>query len=68
MAEKVAVDTVRLRTEEQKIQNRGFTGFFRSLFSMEESSDEFTLEERKKVECYLNYAKQNILEIYQVIF
>lgn len=65
-AESIANEIIRSRIQETSIHHVGITGFLRSIFYSEETNDEFTLEERKKVTCYLSFGKQNLIDIFRV--
>lgn len=66
-AREVAQSVVQARIEEQAKLESGFLGYIKSMLLMtDSSSDEFTLEERRKVPVYLDFALQNILDMFQI--
>ncbi|KAI4462177.1 sphingomyelin phosphodiesterase 4 [Holotrichia oblita] len=66
-AERTAENVIRARLEEIDKNSSGFMGFFKSLLlTGENSTDEFTLEERKKVPLYLNFSLQYLTDMFQI--
>ncbi|GJQ83344.1 hypothetical protein Trydic_g18129 [Trypoxylus dichotomus] len=64
----VSADTIiRTRVKEIEKNSSGFLGSFRSLFmNPDSSSDEFNLDERKKVPLYLSFSLQYLLDMFQI--
>lgn len=58
---------VQARIEEQIKLQSGFIGYIKSVLLMSDgSSDEFTLDERKKVPIYLEFAQQYLMDMFQI--
>lgn len=58
---------IQLSLNEINKHQKGFFGFFKSIFSFAEiSNDEFTLEERKKVPVYLECSLQQLSNIFDI--
>lgn len=58
---------IEARVAEIKKQSSGFLGFLKSAFLIpENTNDEFTIEERKKVPNYLQIATRNLMDIFQI--
>lgn len=58
---------IQLSLNEINKRQKGFFGFFKSILSFADTSnDEFTLEERKKVPVYLNCSLQQLLNIFDI--
>lgn len=66
-AERTAENVIRTRLQEIEKNYSGVMGFLKSLvLSGEHSTDEFTLEERKKVPLYLNFSLQYLTDMFQI--
>ncbi|KAK9709081.1 Mitochondrial-associated sphingomyelin phosphodiesterase [Popillia japonica] len=66
-AECTAENVIRTRLQEIEKNYSGVMGFLKSLvLSGEHSTDEFTLEERKKVPLYLNFSLQYLTDMFQI--
>lgn len=66
-AREVAVSVIQARIEEQTRFQSGFFGYIKSVLLMSDgSADEFTLEERKKVPLYLDFALQHLMDMFQI--
>lgn len=67
MARDTAHSIIKARIEEEKKQSSGFLGFIKAaLLLTDGSSDEFTLVERKKVPVYLDFALQNLMDMFEI--
>ncbi|KAL1494759.1 hypothetical protein ABEB36_010305 [Hypothenemus hampei] len=63
---KQAQELIRLKEEEEKVLYSGFWGSIKYFFQTPVSTDEFTLDDRRKVPIYLEVALNNLKDIFRI--
>ena len=65
--QKISESIIKSREEEINRKMKGFSNKIKSFFLNDDySTDEFTLEERRKVTVYLNFSLQHLSDMFQI--